>query len=86
MLEAVRHPSKLFFNNSLISNLTFYAPMKMNDYPVKKIFASWKIPKILWLATAIFLSPYLLFGQQRTYTIKGVVKDNTTTLPGASVG
>ena len=59
--------------------------MKMNDYRDKKIFACWKIPKMLWLAATIFLTPCLLFAQEKTFTIKGTVRDNTTTLPGASI-
>ncbi len=57
--------------------------MKINDYHFM-IFGCFKIPKML-LITALFLSPQLLLGQQKTFTIKGTVKDNVGAVPGASI-
>ena len=56
----------------------------MNDYCFTKIFECCKIPRMLWI-TALLLSPYFLFGQGNTFTIKGTVKDNADPLPGASI-
>jgi TonB-linked SusC/RagA family outer membrane protein len=59
--------------------------MKIDFYHFMRIFEPCKIPKILLIATALFLAPQLLKGQQKTFTIKGTVKDNTAALPGASI-
>jgi TonB-linked SusC/RagA family outer membrane protein len=39
---------------------------------------------MLWIA-ALFLSPYILLGQTKTFTIKGTIRDNANPVPGASV-
>src|SRR5688572_30949519 len=58
--------------------------MKMNNYDLKRIFECCKIPRMLWI-TALLLSPYFLFGQGQTFTIKGTVKDKADPIPGASI-
>lgn len=59
--------------------------MKMNIYKdMSKLFKWHKIPKSLVVA-AIVLSPHFLIGQQKTFTLKGTVKDNSAPVPGVSV-
>src|SRR5688572_28492719 len=58
--------------------------MRMNNYDLKRIFECCKIPRMLWI-TALLLCPYILFGQEQTFTIKGTVKDKADPLPGASI-
>lgn len=59
--------------------------MKMNFYNyLGRLFEWVATPKMLLLAT-VLLSPYFLFGQQKTFVIKGTVRDNVTSVPGASV-
>lgn len=59
--------------------------MKMNDYHFLRIFEWCKIPKMLWIAAALLLTSQFTWGQAKTFTIRGTVKDNATSLPGASV-
>src|SRR5688500_6290307 len=59
--------------------------MKLNDYHVIKIFELSRIPKMLCIVAALFLCPFLLFGQGKTFAIKGTVTDKQSPLPGTSV-
>lgn len=58
--------------------------MKMNDLQFMRIFEWFTIQKVLVIAV-LFLSSHVVVGQERTYTIRGTVKDNVTPLPGASI-
>ncbi len=59
-------------------------PMKKNLYYVL-IFNWCQTLKMLSIAGALFLCPLMLLGQQKTFTIKGSVKDKTGAVPGASI-
>jgi TonB-linked SusC/RagA family outer membrane protein len=43
-----------------------------------------EIPKLLWIAL-LLLAPVFAIAQQKTYTVKGNVKDNTSSVPGVAV-
>ena len=58
--------------------------MKMNYVHFMKIFEWCEIQRVL-LIGALVLSPFLLMGQAKNYTIRGSVKDNNGALPGASI-
>jgi TonB-linked SusC/RagA family outer membrane protein len=58
--------------------------MKMKHYNFTRVFECHKIRRMLWIA-ALFLSPYILLGQTKTFTIKGTIRDNANPVPGASV-
>lgn len=58
--------------------------MKMNDLHFMRIFDWYTIPKVLLIAVLGF-APELLMGQEKSYTIKGNVKDNSAPVPGASI-
>ena len=58
--------------------------MKQNLY-YAWIFNWCRTLKILSIASALFLCPLMLLGQQKTFTIKGSVKDKSGPVPGVSI-
>jgi TonB-linked SusC/RagA family outer membrane protein len=60
--------------------------MKMNLYQCFiRIIDEHKIPKVVALTALLFWTTGLAFAQQRTYIVRGTVKDNVMSVPGASV-
>jgi hypothetical protein len=60
--------------------------MKMNDYHnFTRIFQRPESRKILFTVFLLFLCAANSFAQQRTFTVKGTIKDNVMSVPGASV-
>jgi TonB-linked SusC/RagA family outer membrane protein len=60
--------------------------MKMNDYDnFTRIFQRPDSRRILFTVFLLFLCAINSFAQQRTFTVKGTIKDNVMSVPGASV-